>query len=435
MLRAILPLILVTVLAAGVNAADDYGFDEKELEKETRKSPVHVGGYGEAVPALFLMDRDAALYRLKYYGKEPRRETPEYTLGLQLEGSAEWGMARASARVYSWALRTYEGWERDSILQEGYLTLKPAPWFVLEAGKKNFKWGKGYAWNPVAFIDRPKNPEDPELPSEGYYAGSLDLIVSIGSLLKTLAFTPVLFPFYDRVNGEINGEGHMNYAGKIYLLFLDTDIDLMFLAGKSVPDRYGADFSRNITPEMEVHGEFAWIPGFRKMVMGPSGLPGEERISAKSFLAGIRYLTSWDTTIILEYYRNGTGYRASEMKDYYAFIDSGYSAYELTGSSLQLQKAAKMQKGGYGRQSAMQNYLYLRISQKEPGDILYLTPALSFMYNMTDRSFSAIPEIQYSPLTNLELRLRSLIPVGEDDTEFGEKPSDYRFDLRVRYYF
>jgi hypothetical protein len=33
---------------------------------------------------------------------------------------------------------------------------------VLDAGKKVVKWGKGYAWNPVAFVDRPKNPEDPE---------------------------------------------------------------------------------------------------------------------------------------------------------------------------------------------------------------------------------------------------------------------------------
>jgi len=41
----------------------------------------------------------------------------------------------------------------------------------------------------------------------------------------------------------------------------------------------------------------------------------------------------------------------------------------------------------------------------------------------------------YTPVTNLELRLKAGFLVGTADSEFGEKQNDYRIELRVRYYF
>ena len=81
------------------------------------------------------------------------------------------------------------------------------------------------------------------------------------------------------------------------------------------------------------------------------------------------------------------------------------------------------------------NYLYLRISQKEPFDILYFTPALTMIANMDDKSFSLTPEFLYTGITNLELRFRTAFITGSRGSEFGEKPNDYRVDFRVRYYF
>ena len=83
----------------------------------------------------------------------------------------------------------------------------------------------------------------------------------------------------------------------------------------------------------------------------------------------------------------------------------------------------------------MRNYVYLRASQKEPFDILYFTPALTTIVNVGDRSVVVIPELTYSPRTNLELRLRGVALVGDRRTEYGEKQNDYRLELRVRYYF
>ncbi len=83
----------------------------------------------------------------------------------------------------------------------------------------------------------------------------------------------------------------------------------------------------------------------------------------------------------------------------------------------------------------MRDYLYLRVSQKEPFDILYFTPALTTILNVDDRSFSISQELIYTGITNLELRLRGTALVGDRFSDFGEKPNDARLELRVRYYF
>jgi hypothetical protein len=83
----------------------------------------------------------------------------------------------------------------------------------------------------------------------------------------------------------------------------------------------------------------------------------------------------------------------------------------------------------------MRDYLYLRISQKEPFDILYFTPAITAILNFDDRSFSLSPELVYEGITNLELRIKGTVLVGDHFSEYGEKPNDARLELRVRYYF
>lgn len=71
---------------------------------------------------------------------------------------------------------------------------------------------------------------------------------------------------------------------------------------------------------------------------------------------------------------------------------------------------------GYARQNAMRNYLYVRLSQKEPFNILYFTPSLTCMINTDDLSANIMPEFLYTGITNLELRLRAGIITGSGDS-------------------
>jgi hypothetical protein len=425
---------LLAIFTSSVPFAQEYKFDVSEIEKK----PYHVGGYAEFRPVLFVLDRDASLYKLKFYNRDEGKTVEAYDGKLQLEGSLEKGIARLFVRTNFDLLYSYLGWdhtETKKMIYEGYLSLKPSSSLTSTFGKQTMLWGKGYAFNPVAFVSRPKDPDDPELALEGYMMASADYIKSFSGPLKTVSFTPVILPVYEHINDDFGKINKLNFAGKVYFLLYDTDIDLMGLTGGSKANRFGMDFSRNITSNFEVHGEFAFINNQTKKVIDSQGNLSESKFDAKSYLLGVRYLTASDTTFILEYYRNGTGFSQLEMKDYFSFIDKGYDQFLSRGNNSLLNKASSVTEGNYGRPNPMQDYLYLRVSQKEPFNILYFTPAITTIMNLDDGSLQLSPELLYTGFTNWELRLKGVALVGQKATDFGEKQTDYRIELRVRYYF
>jgi hypothetical protein len=434
--RSTIMVILVCLLSSAFcdlpsAFAEEYAFDLSEIEKK----PYHIGGYAEFRPILFGLDKEASLYKLKFYNRDEGSTLEEYNATLQLEGSLEKGIARLFVRTNTDYKNSYLGEDQKTIIYEGFLSLKPSSSLTMDIGKKTLKWGKGYAWNPVAFVDRPKDPDEPEQNLEGFIVASADYIKSFQGPLKTVSFTPVLVPVYKHVNNAIGDINKLNFAGRLYFLLYDTDIDFIILTGGSRTTRYGIDFSRNITTNFEIHGEFAFINDFRKKFIDSDGNSFEKEYDAKSYLVGIRYLTEKDATFILEYYRNGTGFTSAEMKDYFSFINKGYDSYISTGSDTLLKKAVTITEGNYGRPNPMRDYVYLRASQKEPFDILYFTPSLTWIFNITDKSFSFSPELLYTGITNLDLRLKASFISGEGLSDYGEKQNDYRAELRARYYF
>jgi len=425
---------VIIFLGSFAFAEEEYKFDLSEIEKK----PYHLGGYLELRPILFGLDRNASLYKLKFFNRDEGKTIEEYDGKLRLEGSLEKGIARLFVKTNFDLQYSYLGWKHNepkSMIYEGYLSLKPSSSLSFNFGKQTLLWGKGYAWNPVAFVSKPKDPDDPELALEGYITASADYIKSFQGPLKTVSITPVIFPVYKDINDDFGTVNKLNFAGKLYLLLYDTDIDLMAVTGGSRTTRAGIDFSKNITPNLEVHGEFAFINNQKSRVIDSQGDISEAKSDAKSYLLGIRYLTASDTTFIFEYYRNGAGFSHLEMKDYFTFIDRGYNLFLLNRNNSLLKKAASVTEGNYGRINPSKDYLYLRISQKEPFNILYFTPAISTILNLNDRSLSLSPELLYAGIKNLEIRLKAIGLLGGRGTEFGEKQNDYRVELRVRYYF
>ena len=430
-LTAALLSLALFLLPALVGAEESYTFDANEVEKK----PYFLGGYVEFRPILFGLDNDAALNKLRFFDRSLGDTLMEYNGKLFLDA----GLRKDPFSVFLQSSTDYKDSQVTSqlstTLYQGYVSFKPSDSFTADGGKKTAKWGKGYAWNPAAFFDRPKDPDDPELALEGFWVGSADYIKSFTANLKTFSLTPVVLPSSQDVNKEFGETGHVNVGGKAYFLFLDTDIDVMALAGGSRTVRYGFDFSRNVLTNLEVHGELAWIPHFTKPVLTASGAIAQRTYSAVNYLLGLRYLTAQDTTYILEYYFQGVGYSPDEMRDYFRYVNSAYDALVSGRDATPWTKLQNMSDSPYNRSTPMRQYLYLRVSQKEPLDILYFTPALTCIYNLQDSSFQVTPELLYAPITNLELRLRAGFLVGNSLTEFGEKPFDYRLELRARYYF
>ncbi|MFC2170106.1 hypothetical protein ACFLRM_06055, partial [Acidobacteriota bacterium] len=350
--------ILIFFLVLGISAQEEHTFDLSEIEKKA----FQFGGYLEFRPVLLGLDRDSWFYKLKFYDLEEGEAIPEYNFNALLDASYEKRIIRAKIRMNTDITKSFSGWSYNTTLYEAFLSVKPSLSFHLDIGKKRMKWGKGYAWNPVAFIDRPKNPNDPELALEGYVVLSINYIKSFQGKLKTIAFTPVLIPVNEHINSTFGKPNQLNFGGKIYFLFYDTDIDLMFLSGGSGPARYGMDFSRNITSNFEIHGEFAYIPDYSKKVIHDDGGIGEEQYASINYLLGIRFLTMTNTTFFFEYFKNGNGYTFSEMRNFYSLIDQAYNIYLLTGDDGQLNFLDGAVSQAYRTFAPMQDYLHLRVS-------------------------------------------------------------------------
>ena len=426
-------LIVLNLFLPAMGIAEDvYKFDLSETEKK----PYHFGGYVEFKPVLFGLDHNAAFYKLRFYNDPQGQTLPEANGRVQLEGSYEKDTYHLYVKTNTdLKYSDYTGSSEHSVFYEAYGSLKPSSSLKIDAGKKAMKWGKGYAWNPVAFVDRPKDPDDPEQAMEGFIMVTTDYIKSYDGPLKTFSFTPVILPVYDHINDAFGNSNKLNFAGRFYFLLYDTDIDLMFMTGGSRPDRYGVDFSRNVTTNFEIHGEYAYVRNARKTIMNASGNTSAVEDDAQNYLVGIRHLTAFDLTTVIEYYHNGAGFSDDEMENYFTFANRAYNLYQSTGNAASLTSAKNLADGAYGRSSAGENYLYVRFSQKEPLDILYFTPSLTWMMNLDDWSYSLTPELLYTGFTNWELRLKTAFLVGGRSTEFGEKQNDYRVEFRVGYYF
>lgn len=427
MLRVLFIAVLLVTTSSAL--AEEFKFDDAETEKKIW----HLGGYAEARPGLNLLDRDAAQTRLRYYGRHVDDNLVDFNGKLLLEGSLE----KDWAKLFVQPSLDYTNTRLNQYLKlswyEAWLQAKPNDSFKALAGKRSLRWGKGYAWNPVAFFDRPKNPDDPELSLEGYWMATADFIQSFDGPLKTMAVTPLILPQNRDLNHDFGTGDHINWGGKLYFLLYDTDIDLIMMGKGSRNASYGLDFSRNLTTNFELHGELAWVANSTRPEISSTGQQSLVSGDAISWLVGIRYLTEQDTTCIAEYYRNGNGYYSSEMESYFQQIDRAWSTWRQTGSTTQLQRLGQAQ--SYNRIAPMRDYFYARISQKEPFDILYFTPALTAIANLQDNSFTITPELLYTGITNLELRLKGTAVVGSPGSEYGEKQNDARIELRVRYFF
>lgn len=428
----VLSFFFITLLGypSPLLADNDFSFDLNEFEKK----PFEWGGNIELKWEHMDINRGSVFSKLNLSDRT-LADLDRIQSNLHINGQYNKDNIGFNCLLKAKAQRDDLGWTDMVDLFEAYGTLTPLPTFTATVGKKSYKWGKGYAWNPVGFLNWPKDPNNPEETLEGYITTEVDLVKSFTGPLQTAALTTVILPVWDDVNDEYGEVGYINLAAKLYLLYRDTDIDLIYFNGDSRPDRYGIDFSRNITTNFEIHGELAYIPEYKKSVMEQDGSITSDEEHATSYLLGLRYLSENDITSIIEYYHNGSGYTEEEMETFYQYIDDNTELSNSSDIDQFLKKAKEQSVKNYGKPQPGKNYIYVKLFIKEPFDILYSTPALTTLINLDDRSYSISPELIYTGFTNWELRLRLSILNGGDLTEFDEKANTNKFEFRLRYFF
>lgn len=386
---------LAAAPAMPVMAAESFSFDIGQYEKK----PYEFGGYLQGSAEHIDVDPDAALSALSFPDGAPDNYQ-RYRGVLELSGKYRWDKVSLNGLWHGETLDDYSGNQHDARFYELYLDARPNERWTFTAGKRALRWGKGYAFTTVGFAERPKDATDPELAREGFVSASAEYVKSFDGPLQTVSFTPLILPVTDNINDDFGREEGTNLAARLYLLYRDTDIDILVRSGDSRPDAVGVDFARNLTTNFEIHGELAWFDERTHPVLDTGNTLVLRETQPWDALLGLRYLTQAETTWIVEYYHNGAGYTPDEMQRFYELARTS----AINPALLSAAQAARQ--AGYAAAQPMRDYLYIRASQKEPFDVLYWNAGAFAIINLHDGSASLIPEVIYTGITNLELRGR-----------------------------
>jgi hypothetical protein len=408
--------------------AQDYTFDTSGLDKRAYDLSSSV----ELWPTFLILNESSPLYALMY-GTEGPSYSNIYRLRAEAGGQYQYRSVLASVSGSLNAVYQHldDSVATDAKLYEGYLKYAPSTSFSLLAGKKTFLWGKGYAYNPVAFAGRPRDLNDINAALEGYWSLAAEWIRSSSGRLSTLAVTGAVLPVYGSVNKGFLRDSSVAGVAQIYLLLLDTDVDGCLYADSRNGFRAGVDFAKNIRSSWEIHGEWAHVSDVRATFFADDSTLASEARSADNFVLGTRYLAPTNTTFILEYLHQGTGLTSERMSAYYRVLDSPRASEDPGASGEILRNSAEY----YSGQFVMTDYLFLKISHPDPFMLVYLTPSAYTIVNLVDGSLMAGFEATYSRLSHLLLTVRCVAFAGPDESEYGIRPAQQRFELRAKWSF
>jgi hypothetical protein len=423
----LLLMLTIALVSCGILLAENYSIDfEIPEEDEEKEKGLEWSGYLDSRYFVFHTDQSSPLYQLQFFDKDDLSEYwSQYKLELYLDADYQ-------TRDMGFHLKTYSAYYNDSDssfdLFEAYGNVNLSLSSFIQAGKRRYNWGKGYAFNPVGYVNPFKDPENPELAQAGLLSMNFERIKSFDSeFLKTLTLTAIVIPPDEVLNKRYGEIENTDLAAKLYLLLWDMDIDVMGCYSKINPSHIGFDFATNIRENIEIHGElshFRDVP--RNTIMEGDLVTTKE--NGYSYLMGLRYLNQWSTTVIGEYYHNAAGLNEAEYGDYIYFIQSGVD-------SSTPEKALNYSRTYFKGTNLMRDYLYLKITQPEPFNWLYFTPSIFTIYNLNDNSFLLAVSLSYKPFTNFEVMLWPTLLIGDEGTEFGSRQFDQRCELRMRVHY
>ena len=424
-------LLFAALLALAVPAAaEDFTFDASEFEKKT----LEFSGYLEQKEEGLKMRSDSPGYKLAYPGEEQRNHLLRNTTTLELSGKLNLDPVVVDVRAQAFYATDQLATASDrGTVMDGGMRWSAGPGLTFDVGKRVQRWGKGYAWSPVGFIERPKDASDPQSSREGFVMASAEWTKSLSGPVSAVGLSGFVVPTDGSdLNKDFGEEEDLNPAAKLYLLAWDTDIGLLWRGKGAKPQSFGVDFSRNFGSALEVHGEWARFLDAPRNTVSAAGVTQLAETSYNAWLLGLRYLTQSEVTWIIEYYRNGNGYDAGELDDYYTFLDEALA--DGTAPALE-DKARRIAQSGYARANPGSDYLYAKASVSEPFGWVYGAAALTAMTNVKDHSWQLVPEVSYTGFNNVELRARAFVLEGASHTEFGEKTASRRLEVYARFFF
>jgi hypothetical protein len=405
--------------------AQDYDFEIPEEEEPK----IEFNGNLDAKWGILQANQSSPFYGLQFFEATEKEEyLSQYKLDFYLNGEYH-------HKQVGLVLKTFYQYVREELLPpsifELYGSLNLSPKLNMSIGKRRYNWGKGYAFNPVGYVNAEKDPENPDLALAGMSSAyfSFNKSFSSGSF-QNLSLSGVLLIPEAGVNQRFAAAENIKTAVKLYFLFKNIDIDLMTIQSKNGPRRYGMDFAANLRTNLEIHGEVSYGKDEIKHII-ENDRPVRQKTSGVSSLFGLRYLSKLNTTFIAEYYHNNTGLTENEFAGYIRYLQNS-----LESNLPEVIAAARNNMStNFRSRTLMRDYLYLKASQPEPFSWLYTSVSIFTIYNLADNSFLLSPQFGYKPFTNFEILLWPTFFLGDEITEYGGKQFQTRFEIWLRFFF
>jgi hypothetical protein len=415
----------VLIISSAVYA-ENYSF--KISEEELKKEMLVFSGNFDVKYSVLDTGKDSPMYKLQYYNRQLSDILSSYRVEFYLNGDYQTKDIEVHLKTHS---EYYSDSQTDFNLYEMYSSVNLSDNSFLLMGKKMFNWGKGYAFNPVGYVNPVKDPENPELSQSGLFSVNYEYSKSFQTdLVKNIALDLIVIPSANTINNKVSEIQNTDFAGRLYFLFLDTDIDFMHYYSKVNPVKTGIDFSRNINTNLEMHGEFSVFRGQPKYLIENNSLE-TKYIDGTAYLFGIRWLNELNITAILEYYHNDAGLSVEEFENYNNFMTGAASSGNISIFS----NAININRNSFSGANLMQGYLYLKMSWQEPFNWVYFTPAVYIIYNIHDKSSIIGIPLSYKPITNFEFTFWPIFLTGNINSEFGSKQYKNKLEMWMRFYF
>ncbi|MBI4650144.1 hypothetical protein HY745_02445 [Candidatus Desantisbacteria bacterium] len=419
-------LSICFLIISAVSYAEDYSFEIPKPEE--KKEVLELSGNLDVKYSILKSRKDSPFYNLQYYKMQLSDNLSSYRMNFYLNGDYQTKDIDFHLKTYS---EYYNDNETDFKIFELFGNINLSDKSFLLLGKKMYSWGKGYAFNPAGYVNPVKDPENPELSQSGIFSINYQYSKSFKTgPVKNTSFDLIVIPSAETINNKISETKNTDIAGKLYFLFLDTDLDIMGYYSSINSKNISFDFSRNVLPNLEMHGEFNRFTNQPKHIISNNILE-TETIAGASYLAGIRWLNKWNITTILEYYKNEAGLNKEEFSGINNFIENAVTSGNKDSTS----GAMNTNKKYFNGANLMQDYLYLKLSLPEPFNLVDFTPSVYTIYNITDKSHMIGIPLSYKPVTNFELILLPTFLSGNKNTEYGSKQYENKIELWTRFYF
>jgi len=423
----IIGVIIIAVLSVTAAYADE-GYSFSLPSSEAKKEILELSGNLDVKYYIFKSRQDSPMYKLQYYGQQLSNILSSYKMDLYLNGDYQTKDLGVHFKTHS---EYYNDSQNTFNLFELYGDLNVSDNAFLLFGKKMYNWGKGYAFNPVGYVNPVKDPENPELAHAGIFSMNCEYSKSLSKgYIKNFSFDLIGVSSSKIINNKMSELENTDIAGKLYFLFLDTDIDLMWYLSKVNATKAGFDFSKNILPNLEMHGEYSRFSNQPKYTIS-GNTPEAGSVNGASYLLGLRWLNELNITTIFEYYHNEAGLTNSEFASYNNFLLNAL----VSGDSVSIANAINVNKNYFGNANLMRDYLYLKVSCPEPFNWLYFTPSIYAICNINDGSSIIGIPLSYKPITNFEFIFWPTIIAGTNNTEYGSKQYEGKLEIWTRFFF